>query len=95
MYSVFDVQMLLLYGFDLRGLGNITPNSNAAEDTPYTHQSVVLRFAVASSFFLLITLAQVRAATLGGQQANVTNMIHKRSVLLCNAQRKSMCLHAK
>jgi len=51
--------MLFLYGLQLKGLANFTPNSSDLEDSPFTNQSQVLRFALATFLFLAIILAQV------------------------------------
>jgi hypothetical protein len=53
--------LLLLYGCQLESLGAFTPNSEQLDPSPYTPQSVLLRFALASTFYLAIGAAQVSA----------------------------------
>lgn len=56
------VLLLLLYGCQLESLGAFTPNSEQLDASQYTPQSVLLRFALASTFYLAIGAAQVSAS---------------------------------
>jgi hypothetical protein len=55
--------LLLLYGFQLESLGAFTPNSEQLAATAFTPQSLLLRFALSSSFYLALAAAQVREAS--------------------------------
>jgi len=80
------VLLLLLYGCQLESLGAFTPNSEQLDTTQYTPQSVLLRFALASTFYLAIAAAQVRASP-----RKALGSIREGLVLVCLCGRTHPC----